>query len=71
MCQGELQVNFLVRTRLKTTGSRDMTARTARIKMELHERWPVADVIWYRVVPARMNRKEGGATPKWIQQELL
>lgn len=55
---------------MKTTGRSEMMARTARMKMELHERWPVADVIWYRVVPPRINRKEGGATPKWMKQEL-
>ena len=53
---------------MNTTGSRDTTAKRPRMRIEVHDRWPVADVIWYRVVPARMNRKEGGATPKWVKQ---
>ena len=38
----------------------------ASIAMDDHEMWLVAVVNSYSVVPALMNRKEGGATPAGI-----
>ena len=41
----------------------ETTARMASMLMDNHEMWLVAVVSSYSVVPALMNRKEGGATP--------
>jgi len=38
-------------------------ASTAKIKMEYIDICPEALVSWYNVVPARMKKKDGGATP--------
>ena len=35
----------------------------ARMRMDCIDMWPEDVVNWYRVVPALMKKKEGGATP--------
>jgi hypothetical protein len=60
---GESYESFFIKVLLKKTGNSEMRASRARIKMDAHDMCPVADVISYRVVPARMKRNDGGATP--------
>ena len=55
---------------LKSTGRRERTAMAARMETDCRETCPVAVVIIYRVVPARMKKKDGGATPTWEKQDF-
>ena len=62
---------FFFITFLKKTGSKERMAKKAKIRMECIETCPEAVVSWYNVVPARMKKKEGGATPTEGTQPLL
>ena len=47
----------------------DSTASAASISIDPSEMCPVLVVSSYRVVPARMKKKEGGATPRNVPQK--
>ena len=48
---------------LASTGANEMIAIRQRRPRELHDTCPVVVVRSYNAVPARINKKEGGATP--------
>ena len=54
---------FLLSHFLNATGNSDNIASNVSINIESIEMCPVVVVSSYRVVPALMNRKDGGATP--------
>ena len=48
---------------LNTTGNNEMIANTVSTDIDINEICPVAVVNSYNVVPALMNKNDGGATP--------
>ena len=54
---------FFFSVLLNRTGMRERTAMRVRIRMDCIDTCPDAVVSSYRVVPARIKKKEGGATP--------
>jgi len=62
----EYHLNFSFNLLLNTTGITEMVANMMSIRMDVHERILALEVSFWRVVPAWIAMKEGGATPKKV-----